>query len=390
MHSFALITLLGLVALSSVSSRRAPAQSPPPPVHSKPHPGVPLVKPDASPDPSSIQEAAGQQAGVKGGQSTAASSTESKTAGSASHPPSGSRTPRPATPAASSKRHISASKTTSPNRAHNAGAGANSENISGARPGTQAAEVTIAQAKAPASRAPAETAQHARPAAPLAPQSGSFTVSQLGHAVGTAQFRLAPSPSGCDSTSTVRVAMQGLNYALSKTEQLDPAHRLMHVLLSAAINNQAVNVTARPDAAQFLLNISANGRSTTTRLASHPALVFLPDFDPGALQNLLILAEAQNGRDLWAIIPKQAGSIQAVQLATYPDERGTLDGNPVPVHHLVATIAQSETDLFVGPGNLLLQAELPQQGFSLILKGFILTPPPKPGAAPLTPPTPQP
>jgi len=212
--------------------------------------------------------------------------------------------------------------------------------------------------------------------------SGSFIISQLGHAVGTADFHLARTAAGFESASTVRVSLQGLNYALSKTEELDPAHHLAHVVLSATVNDQAVNVTGKPDAGQFLLNISANGRSTTTRLAGHAGSVFLPDFDPGALQTLLALAKAQNGRDLWAIIPKQAGSIVAVQLATYPDEQGTLDGKSVTVHHVVATIAQTDTDLFVGPDNQLLQAELPQQGFSLIRKGFVLTPPKKPGPPP--------
>jgi hypothetical protein len=51
-------------------------------------------------------------------------------------------------------------------------------------------------------------------ASPAAAQSvvetGSFTVSQLGHQVGTAQFRIARASSGYDSTSTVRVSMQGL------------------------------------------------------------------------------------------------------------------------------------------------------------------------------------
>ena len=141
-------------------------------------------------------------------------------------------------------------------------------------------------------------------------------------------------------------------------------------------------LAGKPDAGQFLLNISANGRSSTTPLAGHAGAVFLPDFDPGALQTLLMLAEAQHGRDLWAIIPKQAGSVEAVQLATYSDEQGTLDGQPVSVHHLVATFAGADTDLFAGPENQLLQAELPQQGFSLIRKGFVLTPPKRPGAPP--------
>ena len=239
--------------------------------------------------------------------------------------------------------------------------------------------------------APPHTPTAAPPRAPSpARSSGSFNVSQLGHAVGTAEFHITSVPAGYDSTSTIHVSMQGLDYALSKTEQFDPARHLVHVVLSATVNNQAVNITAKPDAGQFLLNISANGRSSTTRLAGHPAAVLLPDFDPGALQTLLTLADTQNGRDLWAIIPKQAGSIEPVQVATYADEHGTLDSTGVTVHHVVATIAQAETDLFFDSGNQLLQAELPQQGFSLVRKGFVLTPPKRPGAAPPKPPqTPQ-
>ncbi len=213
-------------------------------------------------------------------------------------------------------------------------------------------------------------------------QAGSFTVSQLGHPVGTAEFRLAQAGAGFDSTSTVRVSMQGLDYALSKTELLDLADHIQHVQLSATVNGSAVNVTGKPDAAQFLLNISANGRSSTTRLAAHSAAVLLPDFDPGALETLLLLAMAQNNGDLWAILPKQAGSVEPVQLATYADERGTLDGKPITVHHLIASIAGTDTDLFSGPENQLLQAELPQQGFSLVRKGFVLPPPKRPIAPP--------
>ncbi len=213
-------------------------------------------------------------------------------------------------------------------------------------------------------------------------QPASFLISQQGKPVGTASFSVKATPGGYDSTSLVRVAMQGLDYALSKTEQLSSANQLRHVQLSATVNGSAVTVTAAPDSAQLLVNISANGRSSTARLAAHPAAVFLPDFDPGALQTLLALAVSHNNRDLWAIIPKQAGSVEPVQLATYPDQRGTLDGEPIAVHHLVATISGSTTDLFSGPANQLLQAELPQQGFALVRRGFVLTPPAKPGAPP--------
>lgn len=215
-------------------------------------------------------------------------------------------------------------------------------------------------------------------AADAVAQSGSFQVSQNGHPVGTADFAFTPRDGGFDSSSSVKVTMQGLDYAISNTERLDERKHLEHVVLSGILNGSAVSVVGKPDGAQFLLNISANGHSSTTRLDGHPAAVFLPDFDPGALQTLLDLAAAQNNRDLWAIVPKQAGSVSAVELATYADMEGTLEGKPVTVHHLRATIAGGHTDLFTGPDNQLLQAELPQQGFALVRKDFVLTPPKKP------------
>ncbi|MGO8757614.1 MAG: hypothetical protein ACLQG3_05770 [Terracidiphilus sp.] len=221
----------------------------------------------------------------------------------------------------------------------------------------------------------------ALPVAAMA-QRGSFEIAQNGRAVGTASFEFTGTKDGYESTSLARVAMQGLDYALSKDEQLTSANQIKHVLLSATVNGTAVNVVAEPDAAQLLMNISASGKSTTARLEAHRGAVFLADFDAGALETLLALAVTENNRDLWAIVPKGAGSMEAVQLATYPDQQGTLDGKPITVHHLVATIAGANTDLFSGPENQLLQAELPETGFALIRKGFVLTPPAKAIAPP--------
>ena len=218
-----------------------------------------------------------------------------------------------------------------------------------------------------------------------AAQSGTFAVTQRSLNVGTANYQFTRTRDGYNSSSLVKVSMKGLDYALSKTEQLTSAEQLQHVQISATVNNQAVTVTAAPDSAQMLLNMSADGKSTTARLTSHAATVFLPDVDPGALQTLLTLAAAHNNRDVWAIIPKGEGAVLPVQLATYPDEQGSLNGKSITVHHLVSTIGHDMTDLFVGPQNQLLQAELRTEGLALIHQGFLLTPPAKPLAPPSMP-----
>ena len=213
-------------------------------------------------------------------------------------------------------------------------------------------------------------------------QSASFTISENGHSVGTASYTFHSTPAGYSSEALVHISMQGLNYALSKTERLDKTNRLVNVLASGTVNGTAVNIVAKPDGAQVLLNISANGRASTTRLDGHAGAVFMADFDPGALQTLLTLCVTQRGRDLWAIIPKEAGSVASVEMATDASEQGTLDGKAILVQHLTANISGAKTEIFAGPQNELLQAELPQQGFALVRKGFVLTPPKKPIAPP--------
>ncbi len=213
-------------------------------------------------------------------------------------------------------------------------------------------------------------------------QSAGFEVALNGKNVGTASYEYVATPQGYLSTSIVRVSMQGLDYSLSKSEQLSSAREFEHVRLNAVVNKDAVTIVGSPESGQIFLDVAASGHKTTMRLPAHPGAIFIPDFDPGALQTLLAIAAQRNNRDLWAVIPKKQGTVEPIQLATFQDEQGTLDGQPILVHHLVATIADTKTDLFSGPDNGLLQAELPQQGFSLVRTGFLLKPPKRAPAPP--------
>jgi hypothetical protein len=219
-------------------------------------------------------------------------------------------------------------------------------------------------------------------------QNGDFIVAQHGSTVGSAKYKISAASDGYKSNSVVHVSMTNLNYSLSKTEQLTKDNRLSHVELSASVNGTAVNtsVTGAPNPAQIQLNISSNGKSSNTLLDLHKSAVFMPDFDAGAYETLLQLAISNNNRDLWAIIPKKAGSEVPIKLATYADEKGTFDGKPIEVHHLVANISGNDTHIFSGPHNHVLQIELPYQGFALVRKGFVLSPPAKAGPPPTPPP----
>lgn len=218
----------------------------------------------------------------------------------------------------------------------------------------------------------------------------SFQVSQNGKSVGTASLSLKQGGSGWDATSGTKIDMPGLKYSFNQTQMLDGGFHLTSVQLKGSVNGTAVSVNAAPQGQQFALKINANGQVTNTPLAFHRSAVFLPDFDPAGLQVLLNLGAANNNRDLWALIPKQAGSVAALRVATKADEQGTLDGQAIAVHHLTVTQDTSTTEIFSGPSNELLQAEWTDEGFALVRQGFKLTPPKRPNAAPPAPPQQQP
>jgi hypothetical protein len=224
----------------------------------------------------------------------------------------------------------------------------------------------------------------------------SFTLSQNGKNVGTASLSLKPANGGYDSTSGAKIDMPGLKYNFDEKALLGSTYRLLNVQLTGSVNGTAATVNTAPQSQtgtqQFLMKITANGKTTETPLAFHPLSVFLADFDPGALQTLLNLGAAHNNANIWALIPKQAGSVTALRIATNADMQGTLNGKPIAVHHLTVSYDTNKTELFSSPENELLQAEWTSQGFAMVRQGFKLTPsarapapPPDPNPAPAQP-----
>jgi hypothetical protein len=208
----------------------------------------------------------------------------------------------------------------------------------------------------------------------------SFILSQNGKSVGTASLAVKQSGGGYASTSGAKIDMPGLKYSFTENATLDNGYRLTNVQLNGSVNGTTATVSAAPAGQQFVMKI--NGKPTTAPLAFHPLTALLPDFDPGGLQSVLNLGAAHNNRDIWALIPKQTGSISALRIATKADEQGTLDGKPVAVHHFTVASDMGSSEVYSSPSNQLLQAEWTDEGFALVRQGFKLTPPKRPSAAP--------
>jgi len=214
----------------------------------------------------------------------------------------------------------------------------------------------------------------------------TFVLSQNGKSVGTANLLWTKGANGIDVTSAANIQMPGLNYKFNENESLDAGFHLIKVELKGSVNGTAAAIDTTKATQQFLMKIAANNSVTNTPLAYHAHAVFMPDFDPAALQALLNLGAAHNNADMWALIPKQAGSIVAVQVATNADMQGTLDGKPIAVHHFTVTGDAGKTELFSSPNNEILQAEWTDEGFALARNGFKLTPPARPVNPPPAPP----
>jgi hypothetical protein len=208
----------------------------------------------------------------------------------------------------------------------------------------------------------------------------SFILSQNGKSVGTASLSLKQGAGGFDSSSGAKIDMPGLKYSFTEDAKLDGSYRLTTAQLTGSVNGTNVTVSASQAGQQFAMKI--NGKATTAPLAFHPLTALLPDFDPGGLQVVLNMGAAHNNRDIWALIPKQTGSISALRIITKADEQGTLDGKAIAVHHLTIASDSGSTEVFSSPTNQLLLAEWTDEGFALVRQGFKLTPPKRPSAAP--------
>jgi hypothetical protein len=210
--------------------------------------------------------------------------------------------------------------------------------------------------------------------------SAIYSLNFSGQPCGTISTSITPTANGFSLMAKAKLQIDKTPFAFSRDGVIDRALNPVRESLNGAVNGSAVLFSLNSTAGKYAIQISANGKQYSNNLAQHEHAVFLPDFDPAAIQ--VLVTKIATNQSVWVLIPKQTGLLYALQVAHKPQVQGTLDGKPIAVQHLSITIAGANSDLFTTATGLFLQEEIPQQGFALIRNGFKLSAPSTSGPAP--------
>jgi hypothetical protein len=123
-------------------------------------------------------------------------------------------------------------------------------------------------------------------------------------------------------------------------------------------------------------HVGAEGLSTP--ISIKPDFVLLPDYDPSALQALLLQTVAHPAeKDIYLVLVpgKNPGedAVPALWLTNQPDPHGTLDGKPVTLHHFILRLYKSQYDLVADDTNTLMVASSTSLSAIYTRDGFVLT-----------------
>jgi hypothetical protein len=232
----------------------------------------------------------------------------------------------------------------------------------------------------------------------LPSDSGHFVVNQGNHPVGRSDFSIQSVKQGQIATSAAysvashgNVSLQNTKYSFSGSGSLDKNLGIVQENLNGIVNGSAVTFAVQMAGNNFVIAISADGRSYRNSLARTAPTVFFPDFDMASYEILLALSARQPGTAISAFIPKQTGSLSAATLAPQTDVQATFNGKSLAVHHSSLTIGSVTSELYYSGANRILEVDIPSETFAIVHDNFQLQPPPPPppNAAPNGQPSPN-
>lgn len=221
------------------------------------------------------------------------------------------------------------------------------------------------------SAAPAQT-----PGVPLGSSHYILVEADNGKTVGTAEATVATVPGGYQITSRGDVKMAKFTYSFSNSNRLDSQLNIVRDQLTGSVNAAQVTFALASDASgrQFQINITAAGKTTTNTVDRHQHLALLPDLDPAGYIAMAHFALEQPP-STWIIVPKEDGVLVPAQYNGNPDVSATLQGQSTTVHHTSVVVSEQNgitIELYYTGDGRLLEADLPEQNFYVILDGFRL------------------
>jgi hypothetical protein len=220
--------------------------------------------------------------------------------------------------------------------------------------------------------------------------SAHYGIYQNGKAVGEGDYTVQATASGYSVKSHGKLNLTKFSYSFNNSQNLDGSLNLIRDELSGTVNGSAVSFTAAADSTgrQFEISVSANGKQTQNTVDRHQHLVFLPDLDPAAYL-LATRVVMENPPTSWILIPKQDGILvpSTITPGSSPGSgvRGQLNGAQIQVQYARLAVNSEnsiDVDLFYTADGQVLEADLPQQNFSVVHDGFKLLEHPKPPASP--------
>lgn len=233
---------------------------------------------------------------------------------------------------------------------------------------------------------PAALAQNALPTS-----GGHYTISEDGKQLGDAQFSVTPITGGATLISSGQMKLDKFSYSFNSHATVDAGGNLVRDQLTGSVhgskasgNNIQFDTASDATGRNFKMTINADGKLTSNSVDRHQNTVLVPDLDPAAYSLMAHLC-LRKPDTAWVIIPKQDGILVPALYEPEPDLQGTLNGQPITVHHVAAALSMQNSivvELFFEDNGTLLEADVNAQNLHMIADGFKLKEHPKPVAPP--------
>ncbi|HEX5236015.1 MAG TPA: hypothetical protein VFW25_11870 [Silvibacterium sp.] len=217
--------------------------------------------------------------------------------------------------------------------------------------------------------------------ADLSAGTSHFTILQGDKTVGASEFTVTPTPAGFTISSRGDLHLSKFSYSFTDSQNLDRVLNLVSDQITGTVNGSQVTFSARADQSgrEFQIDVNAKGQDTQNTVDRHQHLALLPDLDSAGYM-LLTRIGLENPAVSWVLIPKQNGLLVPSVYTRDASVPGRIDGRDIDVQHTTVAISAQNSvnvELFYSQDGRLLEADLPEQNFYVVLDGFKLINRPK-------------